>query len=68
MKKKTSRLTLHRETLAVLDLSPLAAAQGGEVGYTPTLFCLTNLCATRFCPPQTLLTCGATCTVEPPSF
>ncbi|MEP7009910.1 MAG: hypothetical protein ABJC13_06270 [Acidobacteriota bacterium] len=66
MKKKASRLTLHRETLAVLDLSPLAAAQGGEIGITPSLFCPTNLCPTRFCPPQTIvLTCGAGCTVNP---
>ena len=66
MKKKASRLTLHRETLAVLGSSPLAAAQGGEIGFTPSLFCPTNLCATRFCPPQTIaITCGAGCTVNP---
>ncbi len=66
MKKKASRLNLHRETLAVLGLSPLAAAQGGEIGFTPTQFCPTHLCVTRFCPPETLFnTCGAGCTVNP---
>jgi hypothetical protein len=66
MKKKSSRLTLHRETLAVLTPSPLAAAQGGEIGYTPTQFCPTRLCVTRFCPPETIfITCGAGCTVNP---
>jgi len=67
MKKKAASLTLHRETLAVLGSSPLAAAQGGEIGgYTPTLFCPTHLCVTRFCPPETIAnTCGAGCTVNP---
>ena len=66
MKKKSSRLTLHRETLAVLASSPLPAVQGGEIGFTPSQFCLTNLCLTRFCPPQTIaVTCGTGCTVNP---
>jgi hypothetical protein len=66
MKKKTSRLTLHRETLTVLGVPPLAAAQGGEIGFTPSLFCPTHLCVSRFCPPETIIpTCGAGCTVNP---
>ncbi len=63
--KKSSRLTLHRETLAVLDRAPLAAAHGGAIG--TGLHIQTFPCApTVFCPPQTLVpTCGATCTVNP---
>ncbi|HEV7667595.1 MAG TPA: hypothetical protein VGS22_03660 [Thermoanaerobaculia bacterium] len=66
MKKKASRLTLHRETLAVLAPSPLAAAQGGEIGFTLSHYCPTRVCITQFCPPQTIaITCGAGCTVNP---
>ncbi|HXU29392.1 MAG TPA: hypothetical protein VN851_02345 [Thermoanaerobaculia bacterium] len=64
--KKASRLTLHRETLAVLGISPLAAAQGGEIGLPPSQICPTRLCISRFCPDQTIFnTCGAGCTVNP---
>jgi hypothetical protein len=66
MHKKASRLTLHRETLAVLNPSPLAAARGGDVQLPPTQLCPTRLCISRFCPDATIFnTCGAGCTVNP---
>ena len=56
MNKKT--LTLSRETLATLD------AVRGPVQLAPTVLCTAIGCATRLCPPETLISC-LTCTENP---
>ena len=64
--KKSPRLTLHRETVAVLDRSPLAAAQGGDIELPPSQICLTTICVTKFCPFVTHFnTCAVGCTALP---
>ena len=66
MKKKASRLTLHRETLAVLSLAPLAAVEGGDIGLPPSQICPTTVCITKFCPFVTHFnTCPVGCTALP---